>query len=187
MFILLLLFLLAAVALCVCRTLLRTVVLSRHGIRSPLPPPPRLESSDSSDFEHIQDYSKTRRFPVRAEQWGFDSQEAFDKQYLTPHGSLVQRYMGAYFYERYAKTKGVSCDKLAQSLFVAADNSTRDIQTASAFLDGFLQPAECAAVKKDIQVHVSPKISRIFNCDQVYPDMGAKCRVSAGRKRKKRR
>ena len=95
----------------------------------------------------FQQYSSHwEEFPVTKEAWGV---EKIQGQLLTEHGKLVISRMGTYFGEYYAPLlSGAAC----QESFFYADNCTRDIQTATNFLDGLSPKCAAAGAAKDITV-----------------------------------
>ncbi|KDO20835.1 hypothetical protein SPRG_21323 [Saprolegnia parasitica CBS 223.65] len=124
-------------------SLRQVAVVSRHGVRGPYGPdglPPTLAN--------MQRYSKNAfPFLVSAKDWG-TSQNASElvSPKLTAHGrNAIQKmgeYFGAHLYPSLAQPS--TC----HATFAYADDNERDIDTAQAFLDGFL-PSACAAVKPD--------------------------------------
>ena len=102
------------------------VYASRHGIRPPYPPP----------VGGIDAYSK-RSFPGPSA-WNMSKKE-YDNQELTPHGRAVLPLLGRYLAKVYRHTNLYFREQqpCPWKLEVFADNSTRDVQTAQALLQGF--------------------------------------------------
>ena len=108
-------------------TLTFSTLIARHGIRSPYPP---FGESECNTYTKYSD----RTFPSFAD-WNM-TEENFCKQTLTPHGQLVAPRIGEYYQDllaTYHPDFQYNCDTLT----VFSDNSTRDIQTATGFLEGF--------------------------------------------------
>jgi 4-phytase / acid phosphatase len=108
------------------------IVVSRHGVRTPFSP-----TGGDLEKTSFQPYSpKWKEFPVTAEEWDVP---AIEGQLLTNHGKLAITRMGSFFGDYYSdllsKTK-------CEDLFFYADNCTRDVQTATAFLTGM--SSKCA-------------------------------------------
>ncbi|OQR84358.1 hypothetical protein ACHHYP_13485 [Achlya hypogyna] len=134
---------LTLIATAAAQGLRQVAVVSRHGVRGPYGPdglPPTLAN--------LQRYSKNQfPFPVLATEWGTsDNVSELVSPKLTAHGRNVIQRMGEYFAAHMYPTlaKPETCTKT----FAYADDNERDIDTAQAFLDGFLPPA-CAGVKPD--------------------------------------
>ena len=112
-------------------TLVFSTLFARHGIRSAYPP------YGESRCNTYTKYSG-RDFPT-FEDWGM-TEEQYCRQELTPHGKLVAPRVGEYYRSvldsnKFAALKNFTygCDTLA----VFSDNSTRNIQTANLFVEGF--------------------------------------------------
>lgn len=105
--------------------LIQAVIVSRHGIRTPYGPP----------YGNVTDFTAytNKKFPTNTD-WGM-SFDAFANQHLTPHGEKIIPYFGAYYFEKFISQSFdlSSCE----NIICFADASTRDIQTAGYWLDGF--------------------------------------------------
>ena len=116
-------------------TLVQTLIVSRHSIRTPMAAP-------FSDVGDISAYS-TRKWPSAAD-WGMTQKEV-DNQYLTPRGIEVARLTGEFYRETFnsgastpSPISSVNCDQVT----VFSDGGAyRDFQTAQAWLQGFGCPA----------------------------------------------
>ena len=105
--------------------LVQSVVVSRHGIRTPYPP----TNGTVTDFSSYT----YKEFPDNTD-WGM-SYTAFSEQYLTPHGEKILPYVGSYYAESLTAN---GLDLLScEDIVCFADGSTRDVQTANLWLDGF--------------------------------------------------
>ena len=104
--------------------LVQTLIVSRHGIRSPFPP----NYGTTSDFT-----SYTNKIFPNNDSWGM-SADAFRQQHLTPHGKKIVPYMGAYNAERLA-VDGLQFSDCTDVVCFADDNE-RDILTAELWLQG---------------------------------------------------
>ena len=67
------------------------------------------------------------------------TQEAFDNQELTPNGYQLLRHVGEFVRSQTQP----AIDPCASPVYIVADASTRDVQSAEAFAQGYF-PAECA-------------------------------------------
>lgn len=112
-------------------TLVFSTLIARHGIRSAYPP------YGESRCNTYTKYSG-RDFPT-FEDWGMTEEQYCDQE-LTPHGKLVAPRVGEYYRsvldsDKFDALKNFDygCDTLA----VFSDNSTRNIQTAHLFVEGF--------------------------------------------------
>lgn len=112
-------------------TLVFSTLFARHGIRSAYPP------YGESKCNTYDKYSG-RDFPT-FEDWGM-TEEQYCQQELTPHGKLVAPRVGEYYRSVLDSNQfdalrsfDYGCDTLA----VFSDNSTRNIQTANLFVEGF--------------------------------------------------
>jgi len=125
------------------------VYMSRHGVRSPYPPV-------GGNFSL---YSR-KPFPSPSD-WGM-TQEAYDKQYLTGHGEKLVPLMGRFWRENYQNTalfdQGEGLGGCPTTLTVFADNSTRDVQTAKLFMQGFLHDCDT-----EIIVATSPLMAPVLS------------------------
>jgi hypothetical protein len=105
--------------------LLQVVIVTRHGIRTPYPP----DNGTVTDFTSYTDLI----FPDN-NTWGM-TYEAFADQHLTPHGRMIIPYLGAYYSQKFANE---SLDlSSCKNIVCFADNSSRDIDTAALWLEGF--------------------------------------------------
>lgn len=115
-----------------------TVILSRHGVRTPFSP-----TGGDLAPESLKGYStRWKEIPTSAEAWGADQVEG---QPLTQHGKAAITRMGAWYAtsSRYEQLlSGAQCD----DVFIYADNATRDVQTSEQFLLG-LMPACVGHIK----------------------------------------
>lgn len=105
--------------------LVQSVIVSRHGIRTPYPP----TNGTVTDFSSYT----AKLFPDNTT-WGMTF-NAFSEQYLTPHGEKILPYVGSYYQQSLADA-GLDLSS-CQDIVCFADDSTRDIQTAHHWLDGF--------------------------------------------------
>jgi hypothetical protein len=96
-----------------------SVLVQRHGVRSPYPAPEQTNNSDYSLYT-------ARQFPS-AQDWGMTEYE-YNNQYLTPHGRAILPKMGKWYKDYYKKLFGTAVDCSRVSVF--SDNSIRDIDTA---------------------------------------------------------
>lgn len=115
-------------------TLVQTLIVSRHSIRTPMAAP-------FSDVGDISAYS-TRKWPSAAD-WGMTQKEV-DNQFLTPRGIEVARLTGEFYRETFNSgtptpiSNLLTCDQVT----VFSDGGAyRDFQTAQAWLEGFGCPA----------------------------------------------
>ena len=107
-----------------------TVVVSRHGVRTPFSPTGGDLAADSfSRYSH-----RAAEFPVTAEEWGVSGSVA--GQPLTDHGKRVIERMGEYFRLEYPQLVGPSSS--CADLFIYADDCLRDFQTAEQFMKGMV-------------------------------------------------
>lgn len=104
--------------------LIQSLIVSRHGVRSPYPP----NYGTVSDFTAYTDLI----FPDNTS-WGM-TYEDFESQHLTPHGEKIAPYMGKYSGERFIQ-QGLDISDCANIVCFADDNS-RDIMTAQLWLSG---------------------------------------------------
>lgn len=93
------------------RKLVFAVVLSRHGVRSPIHPP-----------------KAGYRWPA----WG----EAWSAGFLSAHGYVLAQHMGS-FYADYFHEQGLEATCYPPRLFVWADFEQRTMETANAIMDGW--------------------------------------------------
>ena len=111
--------------------LVSVTYVSRHGVRTPYPPP----VATADDWS-----AYTPLTPPGASEWGM-SQEAFETQELTPHGQGLIKLMGRYFrskWDNMSLFEGTDPCHGGNGIVVAyADDSTRDIQTGKRWLEGF--------------------------------------------------
>lgn len=110
--------------------LVGSVIMSRHGIRSPYPP-------DDGAVDNFTAYTNLK-LPTH-DDWGMTSDE-FKNQFLTPHGKIVMQQLGKFYKSRYIgtplETSIAACEGIA--IFAdTADGVTRDNDTAVSFLQGF--------------------------------------------------
>lgn len=106
----------------------------RHGQRSPYPWPGGDSAAGPSQWT-------TRPMPSISA-WNM-TDEAFNNQWLSPHGKLLLNHMGAWFGQYFQDVN--SCDD-NQVVLVADGSSFRDIQSAQNFAAGFF-PASCSAIR----------------------------------------
>lgn len=106
-------------------TLVQSIVVSRHGIRTPYPP----TNGTVTDFSSYT----YKQFPDN-NTWGM-SYDAFADQYLTPHGEAILPLVGAYYKDILADG-GLDLSS-CENIVCFSDESTRDIQTANHWLGGF--------------------------------------------------
>ena len=105
--------------------LIQVVYVSRHGIRSPYPP----------DYATVTDFTAyTQKIFPTNDSWGMDMY-AFENQHLTPHGKEILPLMGGYYSEMYASA---SLDMSScENIMCFSDDSSRDMDTSSLWLQGF--------------------------------------------------
>jgi hypothetical protein len=105
--------------------LIQVLYVSRHGIRSPYPP----------NYGTLDDFSAyTQKIFPSNEEWGMTYQD-FTHQRLTPHGKKVLPYFGSYFAARFVND-GLDFG-VCQNIVCYADDSSRDIDSAKLWLEGF--------------------------------------------------
>jgi hypothetical protein len=105
--------------------LIQVLYVSRHGIRSPYPP----------NYGTLDDFSAyTHKIFPSNEEWGMTYQD-FIHQKLTPHGKKILPYFGSYFAERFVND-GLDFET-CQNIVCFADDSSRDIDSATLWLEGF--------------------------------------------------
>jgi hypothetical protein len=106
--------------------LIQVVYVSRHGIRSPYPP----------DYATVTDFTAytEKPFPTN-NSWGMDM-FAFENQHLTPHGKSILPFMGAYYSEKFADGS-LDVASTCSNIMCFSDDSSRDIDTSSLWLQGF--------------------------------------------------
>ena len=109
-------------------TLKQVTYFSRHGVRTPYPP----SYGTATDWRNYTDLA-----PPGAAAYNGMSQEAFETQQLTPHGALLIPLVGAYFREKWANASLFASAGGCDAIVAFADDSTRDVQTAAGFLEGF--------------------------------------------------
>ena len=107
-------------------------VVSRHGVRPPYPPSYTLSGSWAP---------WTAQPPPSAADWGMDA-AAFASQELTPHGGFILPLFASWMRAKYDALDPsflgpLGVDGTCTHVVAVADDSTRDWQTAAAFLDGF--------------------------------------------------
>lgn len=147
--------------------LVAVTYVSRHGVRTPYPPPVAT-ADDWSAYTPLK--------PPDASAWGM-SQEAFETQELTPHGEGLIKLMGRYFRSKWDNMSlfDDTTDPCHGGLMVAyADDSTRDIQTAQRWLEGFgCHGAGGAASGGGVPVHVAngslPEMVPVLNDGTAQP------------------
>lgn len=128
--------------------LVQSIIVSRHGIRTPYPP----TNGTVTDFSSYT----YKSFPDNTT-WGM-AYDPFSKQELTPHGEYIVPFVGAYYRESLADDglEFLSCDNIV----CFADESTRDIQTANLWLQGFGCPnVEVRAVTESTYSSMQPVLS----------------------------
>ena len=109
-------------------TLKQVTYFSRHGVRTPYPP----SYGTATDWRNY-----TNLAPPGAAAYNGMSQEAFETQQLTPHGAALIPLVGSYFRAKWANASLFAGAGGCDAVVAFADDSTRDVQTAAAFLDGF--------------------------------------------------
>lgn len=128
--------------------LVQSVIVSRHGIRTPYPP----TNGTVTDFSSYT----YKKFPDNST-WMM-SYEAFSEQELTPHGEAILPYVGAYYKE--SLSAGGLDLSACGNIVCFADDSTRDIQTAGYWLEGFGCPnVEVRIVNSDTYSSMQPVLS----------------------------
>ena len=128
--------------------LIQVAVVTRHGIRTPFPP----DNGTVTDFT-----SYTNLIFPDNNTWGM-TYDAFASQHITPHGELIIPYLGAYYAEQY---RNESLDlSSCENIVCFADDSTRDIDTASLWLQGFGCPeVPVYVVSSDSYPEMQPVLS----------------------------
>lgn len=132
--------------------LYQVVYVSRHGIRSPYPP----------NYGSLDDFSAytNKEFPSHTA-WGM-SYNDFTKQKLTPHGKRILPYVGSYFAERWI-ADGLDLTS-CQNIMCYADDSSRDIDTAKLWLEGFgCNDISVKIVNKTTNSGMLPIVYDLFN------------------------
>lgn len=104
--------------------LVQSLIVSRHGVRSPYPP----RYGTVSDYTAYTD----KIFPDNSS-WGMTYSD-FSSQHLTPHGEKIIPFMGTYSSQRYAQDGLQITDCMNIACFV--DDSSRDITTGYLWLEG---------------------------------------------------
>lgn len=106
--------------------LVQVVYVSRHGIRSPYPP----------DYATVTDFTAyTQKIFPSNYSWGMDM-FAFENQHLTPHGKTILPLMGAYYSEKFTDGS-LDVATTCANIMCFSDDSSRDIDTSSLWLQGF--------------------------------------------------
>ena len=113
--------------------LVQTIIVSRHSIRIPCPPP---LAANASVFDDNSWSMWTSKAPTTPEEWGMTKEEVYAEPMLTPRGKEVARLTGEWFYHE-AMSSGVvvipSCDQIT----IFSDEASRDLATAKYWIDGF--------------------------------------------------
>lgn len=135
------------------------VLLSRHGVRSPLPTQPSLEV-----------------YTTRQAGWPTWAAPADKPGYLTTKGKVLASHLGRFYRDLYAGQNLVppsgACPQRG-TVFFHADNEERTIQTAEGLINGFVQglaSADCGIV---VQVAPQP-VDPLF-----HPQKANVCPVDA--------
>lgn len=109
--------------------LVQSLIVSRHGIRSPYPPTNGTVTDYSSYTYKVFPDNNT---------WGMTF-EAFSDQHLTPHGEITLPYVGGYYSESLAAA-GMDLSPSCENIVCFADDNSRDINSAHLWLQGFNCP-----------------------------------------------
>jgi hypothetical protein len=122
----------------------KVVILSRHGVRSPIPSPDELATWTASSW------------PT----WHCDDGDCKSGQF-TPNGWLLAEQMGTHYQTYLSRLLPAECPQQDQ-VFFWADNAERTEDTGYALLHGFRSSPSCNT--KKLYFHTtSAKVDRIFH------------------------
>lgn len=122
-------------------TLVNSAIVSRHGVRSPYPPTNSTSASDVSMYSG-------RPFPTWQD-WGYSTEKEYADQDLTPHGQRILPYVGSYYRQLYSNLSlDIGCDKVWCYADFTSGNSTRDVETARLWLEGF----NCTETETEVRI-----------------------------------